>query len=140
MGATVVGYCRNLTDELLEDQPGFYNDCKAWGNWMAERENHPEIIEILHDLGCDALLTCITEGVSEDEVFWVTPDQLAEAALWVRELVLNGDPRVQALVESYAVNANNVDPVNDEFVQDLLDVAQIAEFFSEKGVGEMTLE
>jgi hypothetical protein len=39
MGATVVGYWRGITDEQLDSQPGFWDDCQAFANWMAERES-----------------------------------------------------------------------------------------------------
>jgi hypothetical protein len=140
VGASVIGYCREMSDDLLENQPGFWNDCKAWGEWMAERENHPEVKQVLKDLGCDALLSFSTEGVSDDNVHWVTPGQLIQAALRLRELVLNEDPRTVKVLGSYAIRANRVDPVHEELAQDLSDVAQIAEFFASQGVKEMTLQ
>ena len=140
MGASVVGYTRNITDDLIGNQPGFYNDCKAWGNWMAERESHPDVLKALHQLGLDALLSHITDGVPEEKVKWVSPDALAAAANRLRELVLAQDASVVSIVKSYALSANGVEPVHEEFAQDLADVTQIAEFFKENGVKEMTLE
>jgi len=43
MGASVIAYWPGITEQQIEEQPGFYNDSKAWGNWMAEREEEPEV-------------------------------------------------------------------------------------------------
>ena len=32
MGATVVAYWPDISEDQLESQPGFWNDCKAWGS------------------------------------------------------------------------------------------------------------
>ena len=140
MGASVIGYCPDMTEDLEENQPGFWNDCKAWGDWMAERYNHPEVLQILKDLNCNALLSVTSEGVSDDDIDWVTPNQLREAALKLKELVLTNDARVKPILDSYSINANDVDPIAEEFAQDLLDVAEIATFFEENQVAKMTLE
>jgi hypothetical protein len=74
------------------------------------------------------------------EVAWVSPRQLASAATRLRDLVLAKDARVQPILQVYAENSNDVDPVDQEFAQDLLDVAAIAEFAIECGAPKMTLE
>jgi hypothetical protein len=38
MGASVVAYWPGITEDQAEAQPGFANDDRAWGNWMAERD------------------------------------------------------------------------------------------------------
>ncbi len=63
MGASVNGFWRGITDEQLESQFGFDNDCKAWGNWMANRLDHEEVINTLYELELEALLTHTTEGM-----------------------------------------------------------------------------
>ena len=40
MGASIVAYWPGITEEQIDTQPGFTNDDRAWGNWMAEREEH----------------------------------------------------------------------------------------------------
>ncbi len=87
MGASVSGYWPGITDEQRDSLTGFDNDCKAWGNWMAERYNHPDVLDILKRLGVGALLSHITDGMEENEVDWVTPDDLMKAADQLRELV-----------------------------------------------------
>lgn len=140
MGASVVGFWPGITQEQLADQPGFFQDCKAWGDWMAERFTHPAIISLHKSLGVEALLSYTTDGMKPSEVAWVSPQQLALAANRLRDLVLTGDLRVQPMLRVYAEHANDVDPVDQEFAQDLLDVAAIAQFAMECDVSKMTLE
>ncbi|HEV3262408.1 MAG TPA: hypothetical protein VG013_36490 [Gemmataceae bacterium] len=140
MGASVSGYWPGITDERRDSLTGFYNDCKAWGNWMAERYNHPDVIDTLNRLGVGALLSHITDGMEENEINWVTPDDLMKAADQLRELVLALDPRVKRIVETYGLSANRIYPVHEELAQDLADVREIARFSKEMGVPKMTLE
>src|SRR5438552_17395595 len=140
MGASVSGYWPGITDEQRDSLTGFDNDCQAWGNWVAERYNHPDVLDALKRLGVGALLSHITDGVEEDEVDWVSPDELMKAADHLRELVLAQDPRVKRIVETYGLSANGMNPVHEEFAQDLADVRLIAKFSKEMGVPKMTLE
>jgi uncharacterized membrane protein len=50
MGAYVVAYWPGITEEQMETMPGFWNDDRAWGNWMAERDEGPKVLEaaLLH--------------------------------------------------------------------------------------------
>lgn len=107
---------------------------------MAVRCKHPAIIVLHKTLGVEALLSHTTDGMRSSEVAWVSPRQLASAATRLRDLVLAKDARVQPILQVYAENSNDVDPVDQEFAQDLLDVAAIAEFAIECGAPKMTLE
>ena len=80
MGVSVSGYWPGITDDERDSLTGFDNDCKAWGDWMAERYKHPDVLKAIEQLGVGALLSLITDGVEEDEVDWVTPDELMTAA------------------------------------------------------------
>ena len=51
MGASVSGYWPGITDEQPHSLTGFDNDCSAWGNWMAERYNHPDVLATMKQLG-----------------------------------------------------------------------------------------
>ena len=119
MGASVIGYWPGITDEQLESQPGFDNDCKAWGDWMAEREKHPNVIALLRSLGVGALLSHTTDGMDPSLVEWVKPLELGEAARRLRDLVRTNDPRVRPILQTYARRAKGVDPVEQEFAADL---------------------
>ena len=140
MGASVIGYWPGITEEQIESQPGFFNDCKAWGDWMAEREKHRAVLKAMKKLDVAPLLSFKTDGVEDEEVPWVSPDDLAKAAHRLRDLVLAGDPKTGRILETYAISANRVDPVDQEFAQDLADIAEIARFAQAQGVARMTLE
>ncbi len=140
MGASVSVYWPGITNEQTDAQPGFWNDDKAWGNWMAEREHHDDVKQAMRDLGVAELLTFTTEGVADDEVDWVSPAGLERAAMRLRELVLAEDPRVQRIVQTYALSANDCDPIHEELARDLEDIAKIAGFASEQGASQVTLE
>ena len=140
MGASISGYWPGITEDQRESMPGFWNDDRAFGNWMANRVEQPEVLTAVTELGCGAVLTFTTEGVPDTDVDWATPEDLKAAALKLRELVLGQDTRTKAIVESYAQDANQIDPVHEELARDLADVAQLAEFAASQGVHTMTLE
>ena len=140
MGAFVSGYWPGITDDQRDSFPGFWNDCVAWGEWMAERCEHPDVLQTMKNLGVDALLSHITEGMDKEEVDWVTPNDLMDAAGRLRALVLGQDPRVQRVVETYSIRANCVGPVHQELAQDLMDIQSIARVAEDAGVPKMTLE
>src|SRR5688500_9636515 len=126
MGASVVAYWTGITDEQLESQPGFYNDDKAWGDFMAEREDEPEVLEAIKKLSSGAILTYTTEGVDDKDVDWVTPNELREAAKNLREAIQAERPEAKIILSVYERNANGIDPAADEFIQDLNDIETIA--------------
>src|SRR6185369_7485508 len=101
MGATVIGYFPGMTDEQLESQPGFSNDCKAWGNWMAECENELAMVEAVKKLGAASILTFKTDPMEDDEVEWVTPAQLRDAAMKLRDAIRNGTPGSEVILKVY---------------------------------------
>jgi hypothetical protein len=140
MGASVAGFWQGMTQEQLDSHPCFFNDCQAWGDWMAERCNHPAIVALHKSLGVEALLSQTTDGLEESEIDWVSPQQMASAATRLRRLVLAKDAWVRPLLDVYAKDANHVDPVDQEFAQDLSDVAAIAGFAAQCGIARMTLE
>ena len=140
MGATVNAYWPGITEEQRESEPDFYNDSKAWGEWMAEREEVPAVSEALARLGAEALLTYKTDGVEDDEVDWVTPGRLREAALRLREAVRAGAPETAVILETYARGSNGVHPVVEEFVRDLDDIVATAEWAEREGAEVITLE
>ncbi|HYP39960.1 MAG TPA: hypothetical protein VEX13_06330 [Chloroflexia bacterium] len=140
MGASVIAYWPGITAEQIEEQPGFYNDCKAWGDWMAERERESDVIQILRDLGAGSLLTFTTDGLDDNDVEWVTPQELQAAAQRLRRAVEEGTPGIERILEVYERNANRIDPVPEEFAQDLLDIAELAKWAEIQGAYRMTLE
>jgi len=140
MGASVSVYWPGISEEQVESQPGFYNDCKAWGDWMAEREEHRDVLDILERLGVSALCTFKTDGVSDSEVAWVTPADLEAAAMRLRNLVLANHPDTRRILETYGKSRNDVGSLVEEFAQDLSAVAGLASFAAQEGASRITLE
>lgn len=140
MGASVIAYWPGITEEQIEDQPGFYNDDRAWGNWMAERESDPEVSQILKDLGVGPILTFTTEGVDDNDVEWVTPQELQAAAQRLRRAIEEGAHGIERILEVYERSANRIGPVAEEFAQDLLDIEELARWAERQGTSKMTLE
>lgn len=139
MGATVIGYYPKMDERHLE-QPGFFNDDKAWASWMAELHDDEQLMERLKSLALGALATCKTDGWEDDDVEWVPPGALRQAALQLKQMVESKDEKVQPFVELYARDANGAAPVEKEFAQDLQDVANIAQYFENEKIEAMTLE
>jgi len=140
MGASVNAYWPGITEDQIESQPGFYNDCKAWGDWMAEREGEPAAKLALHSLGVEALLSHTTRGMKEREVQWVSPQQLAAAAGALIEAVKSGSSETKIILETYGRNANHSAPLDEEFIRDLDDVKAIAKWAEQEGAARITLE
>jgi hypothetical protein len=140
MGATVIVYWPGITEEQLEAQPGFYNDDHAWGNWIAEREEEPEVLQAIRRLNADAILTFTTEGVEDTDVQWVTPEQLREAVKRLREAIRANHPETRIILETYERNANGDDPVAEAFLRDLGDLEAMTYWAEEEGASRMTLE
>ena len=140
MGAAVRAVWPGITDEQLDSQPGFYNDCKAWGDWMAERFLVPKVIEAIEALDVEAILTHTTAGMDDSEVSWVKPSDLRDAAIRLQEAVESGHQGTKIILKTYALNANNVDTVEQEFTQDLSDIVALTKWAEEEGAMVMTLE
>ena len=140
MGASIVAYWPGITEEQLDAQPGFFNDDRAWGNWMAEREDDHAVLRAVADLGGSALLTFKTDGWDDDDVSWVTPQELRQAARALRRAVERRHPAVGRILASYGRNANGVYPLVDEFLTDLADIEALADWAEREGAGRMTLE
>ena len=140
MGASINAYWSGISEEQLESQPGFDNDDKAWGDFMAEREGEPEVLEAIRKLNAAALLSHTTEGMTDEEVMWVSPSELRNAAKNLREAIQAGQPETKIILEIYERNANEVDPVADELIQDLNDIEAIANWAEAEGATQMTLE
>jgi hypothetical protein len=107
---------------------------------MAEREESPETLEAIERLNAEAIRSFITNGLSDDEVEWVTPRELREAAIRLREAIEAGRPETKVILESYQRNANGADALVDEFIRDLNDIVEIANWAEEEGTDQMTLE
>jgi hypothetical protein len=140
MGASVIAYWPGITEQQIDSQPGFFNDDKAWGNWMAEREDDPLVLTAIQKLKAEAILTVKTDGWEDDDVTWVSPQQLREAVARLREAIQNGSPEARIILASYDRNANRVDPIADELLRDLQDIDVLTRWAEAEGATRMTLE
>jgi hypothetical protein len=140
MGASIMAYWPGITAEQFESQPGFRNDDRAWGNWMAEREGEPAVYDAIKTLQAEAILTVKTDGWDDADVSWVSPQQLRDAATKLREAVRAGSPETGIILETYARHANRIDPVSEEFIRDLDDISAITRWAEEEGTTRMTLK
>lgn len=135
----MVAYWPGITEVQLGAQPGFANDDRAWGNWMAEREDDAVVLRAVADTGATALLTLKTDGWDDDEVEWVTPQELRQAARALILAVRRRHPAVGHILACYARNANGVEPLVDEFLADLADIEVIADWAEREGASQVTL-
>jgi hypothetical protein len=140
MGASIIAYWPGITEAQIDSQPGFFNDDKAWGDWMAACEEEAAVHDAVRRLGADAILTFKTDGWDDEDVNWVTPLQLREAAERLREAIKAGSPDAGAILACYATGANGIEPVSEEFVRDLDDIIALTKWSEEQGATRMTLE
>jgi hypothetical protein len=140
MGASVVAYWPGMTEEQVAAQPGFTNDDRAWGNWMAERDGDAAVSSAIRHLQAEAILTLKTDGWDDEDVTWVSPQELRAAATRLREAVRAGAPEIRAILSSDERNANRIDPVSEEFIRDLDDIDAITRWAEAEGATKMTLE
>jgi hypothetical protein len=140
MGATVNTYWPGITDEQIYSQPGFYNDDKPFGDWMAVREEVPGALDAIRKLGAEAILSLKTDGWEDEDVNWVTPQQMREAARKLREAVAAGLPDTEAILEAYRPSAVPDEPLAEQFIRDLDDVIALTEWAEVEGASKMTLE
>lgn len=140
MGATVNAYWPGMTDDQLESQPGFWNDDKAWGNWMAELEGDAAVTAAIKKLDAEAILTCKTDGWEDEDIVWVSPQQLRAAATKLIQAVRAESSEAQVILKTYERNANRIDPVAEEFIRDLDDIIAMTTWAEGEGATKMTLE
>jgi hypothetical protein len=140
MGAAVMAYWPGLTNEQMESMPGFSNDDKAWGNWMAERDDNDDVLAAVRRLNAEAIMTLKTDGWDDDDVTWVTPEELRTAAMRLRSAVQAETPEAAVILKSYEINANRIDPLAEEFIRDLDDIVAMTKWAEDQGATKMTLE
>lgn len=107
---------------------------------MAEREQEPDVRQVIEALGVGAILTYKTDGMDDSEVRWVTPRELQDAARRLRDAVEGGQWEIFRVIEVYARHTSGVGSASDEFVRDLEDVEALARWAEGQGAPRMTLE
>ncbi len=81
MGATILVHWPGATPEEAEGGTGFFNDDRAWANWLVNVLEDAAAVTTLERLGARALLCFTSDDVDADDVDWTTPDELEHAAL-----------------------------------------------------------
>ena len=140
MGASVFAYWPGITEEQIESQPGFYNDDKPWGDWMANREEEPAVYDAIRKLKAEAILSYKTDGLDDEDVSWVSPEQLRDAATKLREAVEERLPETEIILKTYERSAYRSEPVSDQFIRDLDDIIAITKWADDEGATKLTLE
>jgi len=68
MGASVCGYWLGITEDQRDSMPGFWNDDRAFGSWMANREDQPDVLAMVRSLGCGAVPRSHCANWSSDRI------------------------------------------------------------------------
>jgi hypothetical protein len=139
VSTTVTAYWPGITEEQLVEEPGLSDDGHNWGQWMAEREDKPDVLRAVVELGGPALLTTMTDGWEDDDVTWATPQALREAALRLAQAVRENRPGVARILEVYGRHAGGTTPLAEQFLTDLNEIAALATWAEAQGTDRMTL-
>lgn len=115
--------------------PGFCNDDGLWAELITAVCADTAALATFDQLGLKPLLA----GASE-EVGYVDPDDLIDAAVTLRVLLSAHDPSIEPVVRLYEPGCPEPEKSRDYLVQDLDDVEAIARYVIRCGAREMTLE
>lgn len=139
MSTTVTAYWPGITGEQMDDQPSLSDDGHAWGNWMVEWDNDPDIPRAITALGAAPLLTTMTDGWEDDDVTWATPQELRDAAQRLARAVRENRPGVARLLDTFGRNAGGFVPLAEEFLNNLEEIATLAIWAEAHGTDRLTL-
>ncbi len=140
MGASVFAYWPGITEKQLKSQPGFTNDCKAWGNFVADLLASKKATAEVERAGAMALFTFRTQGLEDANVDWQAPAAVEKAAHVLLPLVRAQAPALKLTLKIYKKNANDIDPIHEELAQDLDDIAALARWARKAGATRMTFD
>jgi hypothetical protein len=98
------------------------------------------VLAAVRRLNAEAIMTLKTDGWDDDDVTWVTPEELRTAAMRLRSAVQAETPEAAVILKSYEINANRIDPLAEEFIRDLDDIVAMTKWAEDQGATKMTLE
>jgi hypothetical protein len=139
VSTTVTVYWPGIIEEQLDEEPSLSDDGHNWGQWVAERQDKPDVLRAIAELGGPALLTVMTDGWEDDDVEWVTPQALREAAIRLAQAVRENRPSIALILEIYGRNADNTGPISEQFLTDLTKIAALASWAETQGADHITL-
>jgi len=139
VSADIGVYWPGCTSEEEYGHYGFDNDTTSWANWIVEAVSTESVRSAVIELGCEALLSHTTEGVSDADVEWTTPDALVAAARRMAAFIANKDPRTRAILAAYRKGVIGEDPPDVEIDRDLRDVMLLGKYAKEHGARTMTI-
>jgi hypothetical protein len=140
MGASIVVYWPGITEEQLDAQPSFWQDDRAWANFIAELDSATSTVQAIQMLKADEILTYKTDGLEDEDVAWVTPIALRGAAERLREAVEKGSAGAELILKTYEIGANKIDPLKEEFIRDIDDIIEMTKWAEAEGASRMTLD
>jgi hypothetical protein len=88
---------------------------------------------------CRLKLRYTTDGVDDEDVVWVTPNELREATKNLREAIQAECPETKIILSVYERNANRIEPIADELIRDLNDIEAIANWAEAEAAEPITL-
>ena len=140
MGASIVVYWPGITEEQLDSQPGFWQDDRAWANFMAELDSATATVQAIRMLKADEILTYKTDGLEDEDVVWVTPVALRRAAERLREAIEKELSGSELILKTYEIGANKVESLREEFIRDIDDIIEMTKWAEGEGTSRMTLD
>src|SRR5262245_32528001 len=140
MSIWLTAYWPDISDAQMMAQPEFRSG-NFWGVWRSRTDGDPDLERLLDDLGCAALLTLrVADQENPDaDVKWVTPSELAAAAVAFRAAVLGRDDVARFCLDEYDDLPDPGVDAREEFARDLEDIATIALWAQSQGARQMTL-
>ena len=140
MAATAIAYWLGITDQQLESQPPFYNSGYSWAEWLAALQEEPSATQSLTSLGAGALLTAMTDGMSDEEVLWVAPRELRAATERLRSAIEDNHPDTQPILDLYRRHRTEARSVVEEFLAVLTELEDLILWAEGEGAMRMTIE
>lgn len=139
MGASIAVYWPGISNEQFDGEPGFRQD-KVWANWLPAAVNSWRVRREFKKVGVSPLLTFKTEGVDDEHVDWVTPNELESSARKLIAVVKEDPKAVRVALQLYEKHGRPEPPVEVSFVCDIEDIIASADYARTLGQEKLTFE
>lgn len=138
MGASIYAYWPGATEEEQGDHSDFGQDAHAYAWWQGEVAAGWLSRRWIKKNKLEALLSVHPLGTKDNEINWTTPQQLREAAIRLKEMLLAKERQALKLTRLYT-KGPKIDEPHIELARDLDDLSWIAEYAEKRGAKVMTL-